>query len=425
MSANRRSFLSGAVVLTLAAPRDGVSETGHRGQPEDWWKRAWVDGGSRAPFSGRGINRGCMFVADAEIELYRDRVGCYPDAQGALTIARGLPLASWASIIGGPYAEGLGADRSGTLLDWGGAGYTGHALRTPGCFVVPHGSTVPYGTTWSDFERVADGTLLVDGVKVADLYRLMGRRVRALCRDAGKDIAEVVMRPNHEGMNQDTKLQLAGAGGERQLYLVGAAAGKTTEEITSTYNAAVAQWARGLWEGAEHRIPIALSPAMARHPRAVPEVDYEAWMSGPAAGLYDLVCFSFHPRPSLMSDDAAMRDLVTSTTVSGIWNPAKALAAARAKAVEERRVIKVCSLEVSCRFEARYLAGDLSRYAAVIRLFYEFMERNAAEVAFINAHNVKSFDPNWAVGKVRGDADLRYWRDYVAAFKAMHGPPPS
>ena len=41
------------------------------------------------------------------------------------------------------------------------------------------------------------------------------------------------MRPNHEGMNQDTKLQLAGPNGERQLYLVGAANGRTTEEITA------------------------------------------------------------------------------------------------------------------------------------------------------------------------------------------------
>ena len=154
-------------------------------------------------------------------------------------------------------------------------------------------------------------------------------------------------------------------------------------------------------------------------------MSYEAWLSGPATGIYDLVCFSFHPRPALMPTDEAMRDLVTSTNVRGVWTPAKALAAARAKAAEELRVIKACSLEVSCRLEKRYLAGDLSRYAAVIELFYEYMHGNADDVAFINAHNLNSFDPDWAVGKVRSDGDLQHWRDYVAAFRAWHGPPVS
>ena len=131
----------------------------HPSQSEDWWKRAWTDDRTKAPFSRRGLNHGCMFVADDAIELYRRRVGSYPDAQGALTIAQDIPPDNWDKIIGGPYADGLGAERSGTLLDWVGAGYTGHAFRTPGCFIVPHGPTVPYGITWADFEKVADGTL--------------------------------------------------------------------------------------------------------------------------------------------------------------------------------------------------------------------------------------------------------------------------
>ena len=152
-------------------------------------------------------------------------------------------------MIGGPYGDGVRPDRARTLLDWDGAGYTGHALRTPGCFVVPHGPTVPYGISWSDFERVADGTLKVDGVAIADLYRMMGRRIRVLCQEVGKDLAEIVMRPNHEGMNQDSKFELAGPNGEQQLYLVGAANGRTTEQITATYNAAVARWATGIVGG--------------------------------------------------------------------------------------------------------------------------------------------------------------------------------
>jgi hypothetical protein len=461
LSMGRRSFLRGSVAAPLAAYREtgsagceslarggggitaGVAEQarvdagvgcsargtmpdrGSRSQPENWWKRAWTDNWAKAPFSRRGINHGCMFVADSEIELYRRRVGSYPDAQGALTIARGVPPDSWDRIVGGPCADGLGADRSGTLLDWAGAGCTGHAMRTPGCFIVPHGPTVPYGIAWADFEKVADGTLSVGGVNVRDMYRLMGERIRAMCEGARKDIAEVVMRPNHEGMNQDTALRFALTNGSRQLYLVGAANGRTTSQITETYNAAMAQWARGLWEGAGYRIPIALSPAMAREPSAVPEVSYSAWMSGSAAGIYDLVCFSFHPRARFMPDDAAMNDVVTSATVPGLWTPAKALAAARATAAEERRVVKACSLEVSCRFEERYLDDDLSRYAGVVQIFYNYMYQNKGDVAFINAHNVRSFDPDWAVGKVGGDANLDHWRKYVSVFKALHGPPTS
>ena len=421
MTISRRSFMACSIATTLAASGAGATLSATVGQDGRWWTRSWADGGTKAPFSGRTINHGCMFVADRDIALYRQQLGCYPDAQGALTVGQGLPLDSWPSVIGGPYADGVGADRSGTLLDWGSAGYTGHALRTPGCFIVPHGPTVPYGTDWSDFERVADGSLKVDGVALADLYRMMGQRIRALCREAGKNITEVVMRPNHEGMNQDTKLRLAGPNGERQLYLVGAANGRTTEQITATYNAAIARWAAGLWEGAEHRIPVALSPAMLREPAEVPEVGYEDWLGGPAAGVYDLVCFSFHPRPSLMPTDAAMYDLVTSTTASGIWTPAKAIVAARATAASEGRVVKACSLEVSCRLEKQYLSGDLSRYAAVIELFYDFMYRNVEDVAFINAHNINSFDPDWAVGKVGTEVDLAHWRAYVAAFRRRHG----
>jgi hypothetical protein len=282
---------------------------------------------------------------------------------------------------------------------------------------------VPYGIAWADFEKVADGTLSVGGVNIKDMYKLMGERIRAMCEEAGKDIAEVVMRPNHEGMNQDTKLRFALTNGSRQLYLVGAASGRTTGQITETYNAAVARWAKGLWEGAEHRVPIALSPAMAREPHAVPEVSYAAWMSGSAAGIYDLVCFSFHPRAEFMPDDAAMNDIVTSATIPGFWTPAKALAAARAKAAEENRVVKACSLEVSCRFEKQYLDDDLSRYDDVMRVFYDYMHENKDDVAFINAHNVRSFDPDWAVGKVSSDADLRHWRTYVSTFRTLHGPP--
>jgi hypothetical protein len=160
---------------------------------------------------------------------------------------------------------------------------------------------------------------------------------------------------------------------------------------------------------------------MLREPAEVPEVGYEEWLSGPAAGVYDLVCFSFHPRPSLMPTDAAMRDLVTSTTASGIWTPAKALAAARAAAAREGRVVKACSLEVSCRLEEKHLTGDLSRYAVVIELFYDFMYRSVEDVAFINAHNINSFDPDWAMGKVRTDADLAFWREYVSSFRRRHG----
>jgi hypothetical protein len=240
-------------------------------QPEDWWKRAWTDDRTKAPFSRRGINHGCMFVADDAIELYRRRVGSYPDAQGALTTAQDIPPDSWDKIIGGPYVDGVSSERSGTLLDWAAAGYTGHAFRTPGCVIVPHGPTVPDGITWADFEKVAEGTLSVGGVNIRDMDKRMGERIKTMCKEAGKDIAEVVMRPNHEGMNQDTKLRFALTGSSRQLYLVGAANGRTTSQITETYNAAVAQWAKGLWEGAEHRIPIALSPAMAREPDAVPE----------------------------------------------------------------------------------------------------------------------------------------------------------
>jgi hypothetical protein len=253
----------------------------------------------------------------------------------------------------------------------------------------------------------------------------MGRRIKKMCRDGSKDIAEVVIRPNHEGMNQDTKLQLALTNGSRQLYLVGAANGKSISQITEIYNAAVAQWAKGLWEGAEHRIPIALSPAMARETTAVPEVSYAAWMSGSAAGIYDLVCFSFHPRAEFMPDDAAMNDLVTSTTIPGLWTPAKALAAARAKATEESRVIKICSLEVSCRFEKQYIDDDLSRYGKVMKIFYKYMHQNRDDVAFINAHNIRSFDPDWAVGKTGSEANLHHWRSYVSTFRALHGPPAS
>lgn len=421
MTTSRRSFLTGSIASSLAASSVGTVLSAPLSQSERWWTRNWTDGGTKAPFSGRATNHGCMFIADADIELYRRWLGCYPDAQGALTIARRSSLDDWATLIGGTYSAGVDSDRTETLLDWGGAGYTGHALRTPGCFIVPHGPTVPYGTKWGDFERVADGSLRVDGIAVTDLYRMMGRRIRALCREAGKDLAEVVMRPNHEGMNQDTKLRLAGPSGERQLYLVGAANGRTTEQVTATYNAAVARWAVGLWEGAEHRIPIALSPAMLREPAEVPEVGYEEWLGGSAAGVYDLVCFSFHPRSSLMPNDAAMHDLVTSATANGVWTPAKALAAARATAARERRVIKACSLEVSCRLEEQYLSGDLSRYPAVIELFYDFMYQNVEDVAFINAHNINSFNPDWAAGKVRSEADLDHWRQYVAAFRRRHG----
>jgi hypothetical protein len=58
-------------------------------------------------------------------------------------------------------------------------------------------------------------------------------------------------------------------------------------------------------------------------------------------------------------------------------------------------------------------------------IFYNYMHRNQDDVAFISAHNVRSFDPDWAVGKVSSDANLRRWRAYVSTFKALHGPPAS
>ena len=91
MSTDRRSLMFRAVATSLLPPSTIVSAPMQRGQPESWWKRAWSDNGTRAPFSGRSINHGCMFVADAQIERYRDRLGCYPDAQGALTIAQRSP----------------------------------------------------------------------------------------------------------------------------------------------------------------------------------------------------------------------------------------------------------------------------------------------------------------------------------------------
>ena len=127
-------------------------------------------------------------------------------------------------------------------------------------------------------------------------------------------------------------------------------------------------------------------------------------------------------RPAITSGHHR-RDCCGSATIPGFWTPAKALAAARAKAAEENRVVKACSLEVSCRFEKQYLDDDLSRYDDVMRVFYNYMHQNRDDVAFINAHNVRSFDPDWAVGKVSSDADLRHWRTYVSTFKALHGPP--
>ena len=42
------------------------------------------------------------------------------------------------------------------------------------------------------------------------------------------------------------------------------------------------------------------------------------------------------------------------------------------------------------------------------------MYQHVEDVAFINAHNINSFDPDWAVGKVGTEADLAHWREYVA-----------
>ena len=88
------------------------------GQDERWWMWLWTDDGTKASFSRRTINHGCMFIADTDITLYRQRLGCHPDAQGALTIGQRLPLDNWPSVIGGPYGDGIRPDRARTLLDW-------------------------------------------------------------------------------------------------------------------------------------------------------------------------------------------------------------------------------------------------------------------------------------------------------------------
>ena len=151
---------------------------------------AWTNEPTKAPFSRRVLNHGCMFVADNDIEL-TGAGSVLPRRAGALTIAQDIRPTIGTSPFGGPYADGLGAKRDPAGL--GGAGYTGHAFRT----WLLHRSPRSDGALRHHLGRLRKSPTAssAGGVNIKDMYKLTGKRIKATREIAGKDTAEVVMRP--------------------------------------------------------------------------------------------------------------------------------------------------------------------------------------------------------------------------------------
>ena len=152
-------------------------------------------------------------------------------------------------------------------------------------------------------------------------------------------------------------------------------------------------------------------------------MSYSAPITAAAISIYESRVFRLPPAGGVSTGQRGDERYRREHDDPGLLDTGQGARGGPSQAAEERRVIKACSLEVSCRSEERYLDDDLSRYDNVMQIFYNYMYQNKEDVAFINAHNIRSFDPDWAVGKVGGDADLDHWRRYVSVFKALHGPP--
>lgn len=368
---DRRQFLAGSAAVAAGAVLVGPLARAGVGAapaalaasplPPRWWRKYWVDG--KAPHSRRTFNAG-TFAADSD--NYAAKMGAQVEFIAGNCIAYLQPPAThrantWDKVIGGPYGNG---DQSIMLHSQPNLPQTNlrrwHDDELPGSWAGLYLTTAPFrpetaaGTAaaYQDWQDIANG-------RHNDDYKRMGARFRhSVLTQLHKDPADVIMRPNWE-FNQDTGLH-------PHFYAVVRAKNPTwtTRQATDLYNTMMIQFANSFREGYQHHIPIALSPAMESN-RGAPTNAYAEWLE---AGIYDMVCASFHPDPRRCSTEAKAIALVDDTSsTSPLYTPAKAVAAARAAGLTVSFLEHSTAPTVAGNGSFRWTATSYQKFAELLR----------------------------------------------------------
>lgn len=415
---DRRQFLAGSVAVAAGAVLAGpIARSGAAPAPAPvaassplpprWWRRYWVDG--KAPHSRRSFNAG-TFAADSG--NYATKMGAQVEFIAGNCIAYLQPPAtqranSWEKVIGGPYGAGdtsimLHSQpnlRQTNLSRW-------HDDELPGSWAGLYLTIAPF-LPESEFEQAyKNWTDIADGLHNDD-YKRMGARFRySVVSQLNKDPADVIMRPNWE-FNQDTGLH-------PHFYAICKRKNPswTNSRITQLYNAMMIEFATSFREGYQHHIPIALSPAM-ESSRGAPTNAYADWLQ---AGIYDMVCASFHPDPTRCSTEAKAIALVNDTsTTSALYTPGKAVAAARAAG------LTVSFLEHSTT--PRVTSGATFRWTATAyEEFAKLLRANPGIVTFTGVLDSDMLNRDLLVGVPTATAAQRAdWRRMVDVHIANFG----
>lgn len=421
------------------------------GQSPGWWRRYYrqaTDGKWYEPYGGHPFTHGVMsFNYHKDYDKFIGLLGFRPAAIGgnvAGTQSTPKRCDTMDKVIGGAKTyTGGGNDprravQSGTQMDLRASShivdwfddYPADTWCVPNMTMAPHRALA---TNFAAADAVKVWQDIADG-KYSEEHEIMGARWTWYIENAGG--SNVVIRKPKENFlirinwefNQKTGLA-------PNFYQTCIAAGKTVDQATALYNAMMRQWATDFRRGAGYHVPIALSPAQEstgwNSSGKTPDEWLDTWME---AGIYDLICCSWHPRvgrsDTLQEAGESTFGLVCSNTTGlpvtperpisyNLFTPGAAIRAAK-------RWGKAASfLEASPIGDSSAEMGPGTHYAKCMNDFFDLLNdpANADCVSFVNMYNPKCVTAGALTGTPWPDKtpstataeQIQNWRNMVAA----------
>lgn len=279
------------------------------GTPQYWFMDGWENdpdnvGRKRHPGSQRQWNPG-SFVGGSED--YNTRFGYLPPYYGYNSVmyqSSTLVVNTWQRLAGGERDNNFAAPTVSTYmpnLKHQNNGEFRNASNRASMWLGNYCATLPRGASNADAQAAAEGNSTI-----IDWWKHFAKRMRAsanvLNSEFGWDYRKLILRPNWEGMNQDTGLKLANGNWYE--------AGFTQRQ----YNSMMRYWISTVWENYGWPIYIAFSPAF-ETTKGTSDKTYQSYMSDPVDGWvgYSMCCASVHPTVQRCPDDATARKIVTGT----------------------------------------------------------------------------------------------------------------
>lgn len=314
---------------------------------DPWWLK--IGGPS---LSGRTFRSGTFAVMGSELKSWAGAMGMPPEIAGGNCTGYGSNkwfADTWEKIAVKQADLGNHPQTRDVML-----GLNGLGRRT---WLVLMFATLPLLSDLDEMIASAKGLR-------KSYHQRLGENFRKAIEKAGRDPALTIGRPDWEGWGQDSARRIKAPGKIQNFLLAGGSVELDKDHMRA--------FARAFWDGYGMEMPLAFSDAFQASP-GVPRPAYEEWIK---AGVYKILCGSFHPNAERTRTKAEAWRMVYGEN-TGNYTPGVIIAAGR------KLKLPVAFLEHSCPPEPTALKPNIRNLAFAYTQFGKLCNNPANNVSFV------------------------------------------